>query len=120
MKKIIQTALLLLAFLLPATALAHDFEVGGIYYKINGDDVEVTYKGTQYNQYTNEYAGHVTIPQTVTYNETTYSVTSIVGNNGAGKTSALRFLMEAVVEGYHAHGINGIVVYEKDGRLCMH
>lgn len=30
MKKIIQTALLLLAFLLPATALAHDFEVGGI------------------------------------------------------------------------------------------
>ena len=77
MKKIIQTALLLLAFLLPATALAHDFEVGGIYYKINGDDVEVTYKGTQYNQYTNEYAGHVTIPQTVTYNETTYSVTSI-------------------------------------------
>ncbi len=54
------------------------------------------------------------------FGRSVYSVTSIVGNNGAGKTSALRFLMEAVVDGYHAHGINGIVVYEKDGRLCIY
>ncbi len=54
------------------------------------------------------------------FGRSVYSVTSIVGNNGAGKTSALRFLMEAVVDGYHAHGINGIVVYEKDGQLCIY
>ena len=77
MKQFINLTLLLLALLLPATAIAHDFKVDGIYYKINGNEAEVTYKGTSYNQYSNEYSGDVTIPTTVTYNGTTYSVTSI-------------------------------------------
>ena len=38
-----------------------------------------------------------------------YSVTSIVGNNGAGKTSALRFVMESVVEGYRIQEMDGVV-----------
>ena len=48
MKKIIQTTLLLLALLPPATALAHDFEVNGIYYNINAtnaNEVYVTFRG---------------------------------------------------------------------------
>ena len=69
--------LLLLALLLPATAAAHDFEVDGIYYNINGNEATVTYRGTSYSQYSNEYSGSVTIPSTVTYNGMTYSVTSI-------------------------------------------
>ena len=77
MKKIIKLTLLLLAFLLPPTAVAHDFEVNGIYYNINGNNVEVTYRGTSYSEYYNRYVGSVTIPSTVTYNETTYSVTAI-------------------------------------------
>ena len=36
MKHIITTTLLLLALLLPTHTLAHDFEVNGIYYNING------------------------------------------------------------------------------------
>ena len=71
------TALLMLC----ATAVAaHDFEVGGIYYNILSEDnktVEVTYKGTYYSEYSNEYSGSVVIPQSVTYNGSTYSVTSI-------------------------------------------
>ena len=71
------TALLLLCCL---TATAHDFEVGGIYYNITNDTnktVEVTYKGNYNYSYSDEYTGSVVIPENVTYNGTTYSVTSI-------------------------------------------
>ena len=76
MKHLFQSLLLLMALLLPATATAHDFYVDGIYYNINGTTVTVTYKGTNsWSHYT--YSGTVIIPSTVTYNGTTYSVTSI-------------------------------------------
>ena len=70
----------LLMTLLPLMAFAHDFEVGGIYYNITSSSdltVEVTYRGTSYNNYNNEYTGDVVIPKSVTYNENAYSVTSI-------------------------------------------
>ena len=74
------TALLLLC---ATVATAHDFEVNGIYYNITNatnPTVEVTYKGTSYSQYSNEYTGSVVVPESVIYNGTTYSVTSI-GNS---------------------------------------
>ena len=77
MKNLITSTLLLLALLLPATATAYDFEVDGIYYNINGNEVTVTYKGNYESDYQNDYSGNVIIPATVTYNGTTYSVTSI-------------------------------------------
>jgi hypothetical protein len=39
--------------------------------------VEVSCRGNYFSDYDNEYAGEVMIPSTVTYNGTTYSVTSI-------------------------------------------
>ena len=60
--------------------LAHDFEVYGIYYNYidkTTKTVAVTYKGNSYNSYSNEYTSSVTIPSSVTYSGTTYSVTSI-------------------------------------------
>ena len=80
MKHLFSLSLLLLALLLPATAPAHDFYVNGIYYNINGNEATVTYKGDSFNQYSNEYSGSVSIPSTVTYSGTTYSVTSIGDN----------------------------------------
>ena len=77
MKNLLTFILLLLALLLPATATAHDFEVNGIYYNINGTNATVTYKGSYSYSYEDEYNGDVTIPSTVTYNGTTYSVTTI-------------------------------------------
>ena len=71
---------LLLALVATTALWAEDFEVDGIYYKILTDktnEVEVTYRGADEDSYSNEYSGSVTIPQTVTYNGTTYSVTSI-------------------------------------------
>ena len=61
------------------SASAHDFEVDGIYYNITDSEkltVEVTYRGSSYYDYSNEYTGSVVIPETVTYAKT-YSVTSI-------------------------------------------
>ena len=71
------TTLLLLC---TTVASAHDFEVEGIYYTITdatNKTVEVTYRGSYYNSYDNEYTGSVVIPESVTYDGTTYSVTSI-------------------------------------------
>ena len=70
-------ALLALAAMLPQLASAHVFEVGGIYYNINGNEATVTYRGSSYDAYSNEYTGAVNIPSSVTYNGTTYSVTTI-------------------------------------------
>ena len=67
----------MLALLLSATATAHDFEVGGIYYNINGTEATVTFKGTDSYTYSDEYSDDVTIPAMVTFGGTTYSVTSI-------------------------------------------
>ena len=61
-------------------SLAHDFEVDGIYYNYldeTAKTVEVTCKGSNYFSYDDEYTGSVTIPSSVTYSSTTYSVTSI-------------------------------------------
>ena len=70
------TALLLFC---STVAMAHDFEVDGIYYNITSQNktVGVTYKGTSSTQYSDEYSGAVIIPENVTYNGSTYSVTSI-------------------------------------------
>ena len=54
--------------------LAYSFYVDGFYYnKLGGDSVEVTYQTTSYYS----YSGSVTIPETVTYSNTTYRVTTI-------------------------------------------
>ena len=74
------TALLLLC---TTIATAHDFEVDGIYYKIiktSYKTVEVTYWGTDFYDYYNKYIGRVVIPESVIFNGTTYSVTSIGSN----------------------------------------
>ena len=76
MKHLIKLTFLLLCFLMPATAIAHDFEVDGIYYNINGNRVTVTYQGTTHYEY-DEYSGDVTIPSSVYYNGKTYTVTAI-------------------------------------------
>ena len=68
---------LFVALLATTSLWAHHFKVDGIYYNhLDGNNVKVTYRGNDYYSY-DEYAGEVIIPSTVTYNGTTYSVTSI-------------------------------------------
>ena len=58
---------------------ASDIEVDGIWYDFDSSTktATVTYHGSSYDDYSDEYSGIVVIPSSVTYNGTTYSVTSI-------------------------------------------
>lgn len=64
------------------SAWAHDAEVEGIFYNLNNANKTaiVTFKGDYFFSYDDEYAGNVVIPQAVTYNGITYSVTSLGEN----------------------------------------
>ena len=76
--KTIRHLFTVLMLLCSAVAFAHDFEVGGIYYNITdatNKTVAVTYRGDYDYNYSNEYTGSVVIPESVTYDRTTYSVT---------------------------------------------
>ena len=76
--------LLFAMILLPLVASAHDIEVQNadgktIYYNYinDGTELQVTYGGSNYNSYLNEYQGNVVIPEEVTYMNRTRKVTSI-------------------------------------------
>ena len=76
--------LLLAMILLPLVASAHDIEVQNadgktIYYNYinDGTELEVTFRGSKYDSYSNEYQGNVAIPEEVTYMNRTRKVTSI-------------------------------------------
>ena len=70
--------LLLTLLCLSLSALAHDAEVNGIFYNLDtaNKTAAVTFKGDNYWD-DDEYSGDVVIPETVTYNGITYSVTSL-------------------------------------------
>ena len=69
--------LLAVALLLPQAAAAYSFKVGSLCYNKNsgGTSVTVTYENSSSPTY--NLSGNLVIPATVTYNGTTYSVTSI-------------------------------------------
>ena len=82
MKK--QVLFTILAMLVSVSAFSHDIEVANadgvtIYYNYitDGTELEVTYLGSKYNEYSNEYQGNVVIPEEVTYMNRTRKVTSI-------------------------------------------
>ena len=84
MKKL-NLLLLLIFSVISLNIYAHDFEMVNsdgktIYYDITSSadlTVSVSYRGSRYNSYSNEYKGGISIPSSVSYNGETYSVTSI-------------------------------------------
>ena len=60
-------------------SLAYDCKVDGIYYDLNNDDktASVTYMSLGSSNNKDAYVGNIIIPESTTYNGTTYSVTSI-------------------------------------------
>ena len=78
--------------LMSVNSSAHNIEVKNadgvtIYYNYinNKTELAVTYQGSSYYSY-KEYTGDLVIPEFVTYNGTTYSVTSIGGSAFRGCT----------------------------------
>lgn len=75
MKHLIKVSLLLLALCLPRAASAYDFEVGGVYYMTDlWDDFAMVCDQGEVGAH---YSGNVTIPATVTHDDTTYPVAKI-------------------------------------------
>lgn len=79
--------LTLLLSMVGTKAFAHDIEVanadGYIIYYVwtnNQTELSVSYRGSDYNSYSNEYSGNVAIPESVTYSGNIYPVTSIYGS----------------------------------------
>ena len=70
--------LLLTLLCLSLSARAHNAEVDGIFYNLDAANktATVTFKGDNYWD-DDEYSGDVVIPETVTYGDITYSVTSL-------------------------------------------
>ena len=76
----VRGGLLLLLLVASVSAIyASDTQVDGIWYDFDSSTktASVTYRGYDYDRYDGEYSGAVVIPETVTYNGTTYSVTNI-------------------------------------------
>lgn len=67
MKRLVFYTLLLITSI---SSRAYDFEVNGIYYNFDGDNVSVTNGNSYYN-------GEIIVPSQVTYNTKTYKVTSL-------------------------------------------
>lgn len=44
-----------------------------------------------------------------------YSLAAVVGNNGAGKSTVMSFLLDALLEGANSKDVKGVLVYERDG-----
>ena len=66
-----RTLLFILAFL-PILASADAVEIGGIYYNLDNEA-----KAAEVTSNPNQYEGDVAIPESVTYDDVVYSVTSI-------------------------------------------
>ena len=90
--------LLFAMILLPLVASAHDIEVQNadgvtIYYNYinDGTELEVTFRGSKYDSFSNEYQGNVVIPEEVTYMNRTRKVTSIGESafNGCSKLTSI-------------------------------
>ena len=69
--------LTLLMSMVGARALAYDALIDGIYYRFNGTEATVTYLEYNSSNNANAYSGDIVIPETVSYNNKTYNVTTI-------------------------------------------
>ena len=106
MKLNLLAARILCALLTAFTALsasAYFFEVDGMYYSIasyTAKTVAVTYKNNgnagNYND-ADTYSGTVTIPSTVAYNGTSYSVTGIGSNAFNGCTALIEVILPSTI-----------------------
>ena len=99
-------ALLIVCLLATIMGYAYDFKVDGIYYGINNDGKTVYVTSGNV-----KYSGEVVIPSTVTYDGTTYSVTSIgyeafLGCSGLTSVTIPESVSE--IGGYAFSGCSGL------------
>ena len=104
-------------------SIAYDCKVDGIYYDLNNDDktASVTYMGLYSSNNKDAYVGNIIIPESTTYNGTTYSVTSIGKNafHGCSGLTSVTIPNSVTSIGYGAFancsGLTSVVVDKNNG-----
>ncbi|MBR1493074.1 MAG: leucine-rich repeat protein, partial [Bacteroidaceae bacterium] len=74
---LLKSVMTVLLALFSLNAFAYDVKIEGIYYNLNKTDKTASVTCYDYWSNSSAYEGDVTAPQEITYNEVTYSVTSI-------------------------------------------
>lgn len=124
MRHLLNLALSLFTFLMPSIALAHDFVVDGIFYKIRGNEATVTFGGLTYSEYPNEYSGTVVIPESVTYNGVNYPVTSIDSYTfrGCSRLDSVTIPNSVITIGesafIHLSGLSSVIIGNSVKTIC--
>ena len=92
-----------MAAMLPASMSAYDFKEGGLFYKVYGDEVAVTY------EYENvgSYSGDVVIPETVVHNGVEYPVTAIGYKAFNGCFNLTSIDIPNSIDSISSHAFNG-------------
>ena len=93
------------------TTFAYDAKVNGIYYDFPGNFATVSYYSSSSSSNKTAYTGAVTIPESVTYNGTTYSVSSInykAFNGCSGLTSVTIPNSVTSIDSYAFSGCSGL------------
>ena len=100
----------------------YGMRINGIYYLLDEKEhtAEVTFQGTSYTAYSDEYSGHITIPETVTFDGKEYQVTGFGSNAFSGCSTLKSITMESktpVSMPYNCGLSNNVVIYVPYGSL---
>lgn len=108
--------LVILAVLVMASAQIFAFQVNNINYQmLNQESVQVVHSETK-------YSGNITIPETVTYNETTYTVVEIASSAFKDCTGLTSISLPASIESIGSEAFancTGLTSVEFKGALCQ-